>query len=62
MLANIELDEDNDLQHSDSSSAKITKFDEAYEQMMEGKKWTLSTGKIVEDELHKFGKRCKFEQ
>jgi hypothetical protein len=38
------------------------KFDAAFEKMIPEEKWTLSTGKVVEDEMFKLAKRCKFEQ
>jgi hypothetical protein len=38
------------------------RFDAAFANMIPEEKWTLSTGKVVEDELFKLGKRCKFEQ
>ena len=44
------------------SHVDFTKFTEAYEQMDSTKKWVLSSGKVVEDELHKFGLKCTHEQ
>jgi hypothetical protein len=38
------------------------KFEKAYGKMQIGDKWTLATGKCVEDQLYYFGKQCKHEQ
>ena len=40
----------------------LVKFKRIYEKMEDQKKWILSSGKVVEDELYKFGIRCKHEQ
>ncbi|KAJ2956142.1 hypothetical protein NQZ79_g7965 [Umbelopsis isabellina] len=39
----------------------LQRFDAAFEQMVQHEKWVLSTGKVVEDELYKFGKKCNYE-
>ncbi|KAG2175299.1 hypothetical protein INT44_007787, partial [Umbelopsis vinacea] len=36
-------------------------FAAAFRKMSPEEKWTLSTGKVVEDELYKFGKKCNHE-
>ena len=33
-----------------------------YNDMQENRKWKLSTGKCVEDELYKFARQCTYEQ
>ena len=38
------------------------RFTSTFNRMENEKKWILSTGKVIEDELHKFGLRCKNEQ
>ncbi|KAI9284443.1 hypothetical protein BC943DRAFT_381098 [Umbelopsis sp. AD052] len=38
------------------------RFEAAFQKMIPEEKWTLSIGKIVENELFKLGKKCKFEQ
>ncbi|CAG8618502.1 728_t:CDS:10 [Paraglomus brasilianum] len=43
------------------SHVDITRFKEAYEQMDDTKKWVLSSGKVVEDQLYKFGLKCTHE-
>ena len=37
-------------------------YDVAYNGMDDMYKWKLSTGKVVEDEIYKFGKACREEQ
>lgn len=38
------------------------KFTGEFQKLENDKKWDLSTGKIVEDELYKFGMKCRYEQ
>jgi hypothetical protein len=38
------------------------RFDATFEKTFSEEKRTLSTGKVVEDEIFKLGKRCEFEQ
>ena len=41
---------------------EMKEFESTYRSMAQNTKWVLSTGKVVEDELFLFGKRCRFEQ
>lgn len=43
----------------------VDKFDvlsKAYNLMQEDKKWKLSTGKCIEDELYSFARQCTYDQ
>lgn len=40
----------------------MTSFHLAFEDMEKDRKWTLSTGKVVEDALYNFGTKCSHEQ
>ncbi|CAG8502910.1 14391_t:CDS:2 [Cetraspora pellucida] len=62
-------DEDNDLnKNSDDEKSvemgksNIAEFRDSYKAMKKEKKWYLTSGKCVEDELYFFGNRCRFEQ
>jgi hypothetical protein len=44
------------------ATQELQALDIAYSQMQDDKKWKLSTGKCVEDELYKFAKKCIYEQ
>jgi hypothetical protein len=46
-----------DTEGTDFMKAFVTK----YKSMTEKEKWVLKTGTVVEDNLFKFGKKCKFE-
>ncbi|PKK58077.1 hypothetical protein RhiirC2_347831 [Rhizophagus irregularis] len=39
----------------------FNKFTEVFQQLKDNKKWILKSGKVVEDELYKFGMRCHYE-
>ncbi|CAG8615005.1 11749_t:CDS:2, partial [Gigaspora rosea] len=57
---------DNDNTVVDDSKLKtkmeFTEFEKTYLKMNDSDKWTLSTGKIVEDTLYNFGIKCRHEQ
>ena len=40
----------------------LDKFTDVFLKMEDSKKWTLSTGTIVEDALYRFGVKCTNEQ
>ena len=44
------------------SEEDLNKFTEAFQKLENKKKWVLTSGKVVEDELYKFGMRCNYEQ
>ncbi|KAI7858041.1 hypothetical protein BDC45DRAFT_349037 [Circinella umbellata] len=53
---------------STTNSSKVTvtetflkEFTTAYEKMDDEYKWTLSTGKVVEDILYSYGSKCCYE-
>lgn len=58
----IEEDAEQDRSDIHSSHQMNAKFDKAYEKMQVREKWTLTTGKYVEDQLYHLGQRCKHEQ
>ncbi|CAI2191283.1 2308_t:CDS:10 [Funneliformis geosporum] len=43
------------------SKIDLAEFEKTYSKMNHSEKWTLSTGKIVEDALHDFGVKCRHE-
>ena len=44
------------------SEEDFNKFTKAFQKLEDSKKWVLTSGKVVEDELYKFGMRCNYEQ
>ncbi|GBC09386.1 hypothetical protein RclHR1_08810005 [Rhizophagus clarus] len=58
-------DDDDDTVVDDSrlrSKIDLAEFERTYSKMNDSNKWTLSTGKIVEDALYNFGIKCRHEQ
>jgi len=55
------LEQDDDIPVS-LSELDFKEFDKIYQKMDNTRKWVLTTKKIVEDELYKFGKKCHYEQ
>ncbi|KAI8377385.1 uncharacterized protein BYT42DRAFT_570144 [Radiomyces spectabilis] len=49
--------------HTETPTLRIllSRYEEAYKAMDNARKWTLSTGKVVEDAVYYFGKRCTEE-
>ncbi|CAB4400787.1 unnamed protein product [Rhizophagus irregularis] len=43
------------------SEEDFNKFTKAFQKLENTKKWVLTSGKVVEDELYKFGMRCNYE-
>ncbi|RGB28441.1 hypothetical protein C1646_819106 [Rhizophagus diaphanus] len=43
------------------SEEDFNKFTKAFRKLENTKKWILTSGKVVEDELYKFGMRCNYE-
>ncbi|KAG2175249.1 hypothetical protein INT44_007737 [Umbelopsis vinacea] len=43
------------------TSKTLNMLDKAYNNMQEDRKWQLSTGKCVENELYKFAKKCTYD-
>ena len=44
------------------SEEDFNKFTKAFQKLENTKKWILTSRKVVEDELYKFGMRCNYEQ
>ncbi|CAG8828888.1 4250_t:CDS:10 [Gigaspora margarita] len=57
----ITLECNDDDNSSEMPSLDFKKYKETYSKMEDAKKWTLTTGTIVENALYNFGLRCKHE-
>ena len=44
------------------TSLAYQQFTDKYQKIPQESKWTLSTGKVVEDALYAFGMKCSHEQ
>jgi hypothetical protein len=44
------------------SEEDFNKFTKAFQKLENTKKWILTSEKVVEDELYKFGMKCNYEQ
>lgn len=54
---------DNDeVEQVQMSEEDFNRFTKAFKNLENEKKWVLTSGKVVEDELYKFGMRCNYEQ
>ncbi|CAI2197564.1 17209_t:CDS:10, partial [Funneliformis geosporum] len=53
---------DNDTNNLQMTSLAYQQFTATYQKIPQENKWTLSTGKIVEDALYAFGIKCSHEQ
>ncbi|KAF7724427.1 hypothetical protein EC973_001091 [Apophysomyces ossiformis] len=50
-----------DTQEASTWQTLLCKYEEAYKAMDDARKWRLSTGKVVEDAVYEFGRRCTEE-
>ncbi|CAG8597602.1 9468_t:CDS:10 [Ambispora gerdemannii] len=54
-------DSDDIVEQVQMSEEDFNKFTKAFQKLENTKKWVLTSGKVVEDELYKFGMRCNYE-
>ncbi|CAB4408687.1 unnamed protein product [Rhizophagus irregularis] len=48
----------NEIEQVQMSEKDFNKFTKAFQKLENTKKWVLTSGKVVEDELYKFGMKC----
>ncbi|CAI2193859.1 18317_t:CDS:2, partial [Funneliformis geosporum] len=56
------LTDSDEVERVQMSEEDFNKFTKVFQKLENKKKWVLTSGKVVEDELYKFGMRCNYEQ